>query len=378
MGTITRNIAHNLTTGLGGAGGVNFRNLVINGDMSIAQRATSVSVSDGSNEGYQTCDRWSIYLQNAGSVYTWSQDTDVPTGQGFAKSMKFDVTTADTSLASNEEVNFRQKIEGQNLQYLKYGTSSAEQITLSFWVKTNKTGVYVVKLFNRDSTRDVSGSYTVADSNWNKHTITFPADTSGSFSNDNGSALEILWYLAAGSAVTGGTLNTSWRANSDTGAASGQVNFADSTSNNFYITGIQLEAGTTASEFEHLPVDVNLGRCQRYYHQIYSQSGTQAYASTLDVANCTDYDGGQLFCMKDLPTTMRAIPSIVQTTGTDYCLAIRNGGMDSYDGFNGVGQAGYNNIAIFTSGGEGYTGSSGVSVRVRFNAGYKLAANAEL
>ena len=96
------------------------------------------------------------------------------------------------------------------------------------------------------------------------------------------------------------------------------------------------------------------------------------------MANCTDYDGGQLFCMKDLPTTMRAIPSIVQTTGTDYLLALRNGAQDSFNGFNGTGSCGYNNIAIFTSGGEGYVGATGVSARVRCNASYKLAASAEL
>jgi hypothetical protein len=127
--------------------------------------------------------------------------------------MKFDVTTADTSVGSTEEVNFRQKIEGQNLQYLKFGTANAEQLTLSFWVKTNKTGIYIVKLYNSDSGRDVSASYTVPDSNWNKYTLTFPADTTGSFTNDNGRSLDIIWWLVGGSDVQGGTLNTSWRTN---------------------------------------------------------------------------------------------------------------------------------------------------------------------
>ena len=353
----------------------NFRNIIINGDMSIAQRATSKS-SIGFE--YGTVDRFQT-VQGSLGAFTQSQSTDVPTGQGFAKSLKMDCTTADASPSSGDELYFRQQIEGQNLQYLKKGTSSAESLTVSFWVKSNKTGTYIVELFDHDNSRHINKSYTISSaSTWEKKTITYDGDTTGAFNNDNGSSLSLSFMLGAGSNSTSGTLQTSWGSYTQANRQVGQVNLADSTSNEWYITGVQLEVGSAASDFEFLPVDVNLQRCQRYYHQIYSQSGTQAFSDTLDLANCTNYDAGQLFCMKDLPTTMRAIPSIVQTTGTDYLNALRNGAQDGFNGFNGTGKAGYNNIAIFTSGGEGYSGVAGVSVRVRCNASYKLAANAEL
>ena len=315
----------------------NFRNIIINGDMSIAQRGTSVSVSDGSNEGYQTCDRWSIYLQNAGSVFTWSQDTDVPTGQGFAKSMKFDVTTADTSVGSTEEVNFRQRIEGQNLQYLKFGTSNAQQLTLSFWVKTNKTGIYIVKLYNSDSGRDVSASYTVPDSNWNKYTLTFPADTTGSFTNDNGRSLDIIWWLVAGSAVQGGTLNTSWRTNADASSATGQVNFADSTSNDFYITGVQLEAGTSASDFEFLPHDINKRRCCRYYQNSFDIGNVPGVStSNNDSVITTSWsDGNAPFT--SFSSEMRSAPSVtLRARGSTTTGQVNNGNTNRSASINDI------------------------------------------
>jgi hypothetical protein len=348
---------------------VGMKNIIINGDMSLAQRGTSVSVSDGSNEGYQTCDRYEFYLQNAGSVFTWSQDTDVPTGQGFAKSMKFDVTTADTSVGSTEEVNFRQKIEGQNLQYLKFGTANAEQLTLSFWVKTNKTGIYIVKLYNSDSGRDVSASYTVPDSNWNKYTLTFPADTTGSFTNDNGRSLDIIWWLVGGSDVQGGTLNTSWRTNADASSATGQVNFADSTSNDFLITGVQLEAGTTASDFEFLPVDVNLQRCQRYFYM-------HATTDADEIGIGGYYTSSQIFCDFQFPVSMRTTPSVYITTGTDYFRIFRNGAVDSFNsltfGAGNVNMFGlYNNTEV--SGTAGHAGF----IRPE-NASAVIGADAEL
>jgi len=360
-----------------------FRNIIINGDMSIAQRATSVTGVGNGDNSCQTVDRLSFYEEGGTSgEFTMSQENDVPTGQGFAKSTKLDCTTADASLAAAEVIALEYKFEGQMLQYLKKGTSNAESLTLSFWVKTNKTGTYVANFYDNDNDRHTSQNYTVSSSNtWEKKTITFAPDTSGALTNDNTLALAMYFILGAGTTYTSGSAATAWETftgNADNWCGGQNVNLLDNTSNEFYITGIQLEAGTTASDFEFLPVDVNLQRCQRYYHQIYSQSGTQAFSSTLDMANCTDYDGGQLFCMKDLPTTMRAIPSIVQTTGTDYLLALRNGAQDSFNGFNGTGSCGYNNIAIFTSGGEGYVGATGVSARVRCNASYKLAASAEL
>jgi hypothetical protein len=231
--------------------------------MSIAQRATSTASITGN--GYHTIDRFQTLNTSLGT-WTQSQSTTVPTGQGFAASFKMDCTTADASPAASDELIIRQRFEGQNLQYLKKGTSSAESLTLSFWVRSNKTGTYIAELFDADNTRHINKSYTISSADtWEKKTITFAGDTTGTLVNDNNVSLIVGFWLAAGSNYTSGTLQTSWGSNTAANRAVGQVNLADSTSNEWYVTGIQLEAGTSASEFEFLPADVNLRRCQRYF-----------------------------------------------------------------------------------------------------------------
>ena len=226
---------------------VNFRNLIINGDMSIAQRGTSTSSITTS--GYHSIDRIDTVIGSQGT-WTQSQSTDVPTGQGFAKSLKMDCTTADASPASGDFLIIQQGLEGQNLQLLKKGTSSAESLTLSFWVKSNKTGTYIAELWDRDNDRAYSQSYTISSASaWEKKTITYSGDTTGAFDNDNAKSLEVNFFLGAGSDRTSGTLQTAWGAKTNANRAVGQVNLADSTSNEWYITGVQLEVGTTASDF---------------------------------------------------------------------------------------------------------------------------------
>jgi hypothetical protein len=245
-----------------------YRNIIINGDMSIAQRGISATGLGNGDTGYYTVDRWQ-FGEDVGSPtyeFTMSQETDVPTGQGFAKSLKMDCTTAQGSLVGFDSCQIRTIIEGQNLQYLKKGTANALSTTLSFWVKTNKTGTYIAELFDDDNTRQISKSYTVNVANtWEKKTVTFEGDTTGAFNNDNGRSLYLVFWLVAGSSFSSGTLSTTWTSNTNANRAVGQVNLADSTSNDFYITGVQLEAGTSASDFEFLPYDVNLQRCQRYF-----------------------------------------------------------------------------------------------------------------
>ena len=257
---------------------VNFRNIIINGDMSIAQRATSTASITSS--GYHTIDRWQTSI---GSMGTWtqSQSTDVPTGQGFAKSLKMDCTTANGSPSSGNSLTLATNFEGQNLQYLKKGTSSAESTTLSFWVKSNKTGTYIAELMDNDnSNRHINKSYTISSADtWEKKTITFAGDTTGALGNDNGNSFTINFWLGGGSNYTSGTLQTSWGSLTQANRAVGQVNLADSTSNEWYITGVQLEAGTSASDFEFLPVDVNLQRCQRYLYTVTSPTGQGRFAS---------------------------------------------------------------------------------------------------
>ena len=248
------------------ADNVNFRNIIINGDMSIAQRGTSESGI--TSTGYKTIDRFKTNISSLGT-WTQTQSTDVPTGQGFSTSLKMDCTTADASPSANDKLLIQQLVEGQNLQYLKKGTANAESLTISFWVKSNKTGTYIANLYDGDNTRQISKSYTIDTSNtWEKKTLTFAGDTTGAYNNDNGVSLYLQLYLGAGSTFTSGTLATSWESANNANTAVGQVNLADSTANEWYITGVQLEAGTTASDFEFLPHDVNKRRCLRYYTQV--------------------------------------------------------------------------------------------------------------
>ena len=256
-----------------------YRNIIINGDMSIAQRGTSVSGI--TNSAYYTVDRWRTGI-STGGTWTQTQETDVPSGQGFANSTKLDCTTANASLGGGEIVYFSNRIEGQNLQYLKKGTANAESLTLSFWVKSNKTGTYICELYDTDnSTRSISKSYTIDSANtWEKKTITYAGDTTGAFDNDNARSLDVNFWLVAGTNYTSGTLQTSWNTTTVANRAVGQVNLADSTSNEWYITGVQLEAGDSATPFEHLPYDVNLRRCLRYYEELGVASFAQANDTT--------------------------------------------------------------------------------------------------
>ena len=145
---------------------INFRNIIINGDMSIAQRGTSATGIGNGDTGYHTVDRWKFFENDSPSYeFTMSQSTDVPSGYGFATSLKMDCTTANGSLSSNSVLYFQQKIEGQNLQYLKKGTSSAESLTLSFWVKATKTGTNIVELRDMDNSRSISKSYSISSTN---------------------------------------------------------------------------------------------------------------------------------------------------------------------------------------------------------------------
>ena len=244
---------------------VQSKNIIINGDMSIAQRGTSQASITSS--GYYTIDRVRTAINNGGT-WTQSQSTEVPTGQGFATSLKMDCTTADTSLASGDFLHLQFPIEAQYLQYLKYGTSSAETLTLSFWVRSNKTGTYCICLQKSDNTRyDFVAEYSISSADtWEKKTITIAPDSNikaagGAIDNNNGEGFKLKFTLLSSGRT--GTNNT-WNSSTPADCTSNQVNLADSTANEWYITGVQLEAGTTASDFEFLPFDVNLGRCKRY------------------------------------------------------------------------------------------------------------------
>jgi len=350
-----------------------FRNIIINGDMSIAQRGTSVSGITGA--GYNTIDRFRFSLSSAGT-WTQTQSTDVPSGQGFAYSLKMDCTTANASLSAGSSMMFNQRVEGQNVQYLKKGTSNAESLTLSFWVKSNKTGTYIIEIFDRDNTRQISKSYTISSADtWEKKIITFEGDTTGAFDNDNANSLDLLMWLVAGTDITSGTLNTSWNSSTNANRAVGQVNLADSTSNYINITGLQLEAGTTASDFEFLPTDVNLQRCQRYFEKSYNY---ETAIGTATAQGCVFGSGSYSATTTAYlnASTVYSVEKRATPTLTIYDFA-GNSGKTTREHF-GVGSSNNSNVIITADANPkrfGVTSSTGDN---RTHLAYQFTANAEL
>ncbi len=285
------------------------RNLIINGAMQVAQRNTSVASITSS--GYRTVDRFGHNVTTLGT-WTMSQENDAPTGSGFRKSLKMLCTTANASLSAGSLLQVRQQIEGQNLQQIKKGTAAAEQLTLSFWVKSNVTGTYIVSPYDNDNSRVVSKSYTInASGVWEYKTITFPADTTGAFDNDNNGSLFVRFMLAAGTTYTSGTLQTTWASDTAANVAPGQTNLASATNNYWQITGVQLEVGDTATPYEFKPIDEDLRQCQRYYTEFNPQPGA-------DPAILFGWGNGSSDLQQmayALPVTMRATPSMTTTPG---------------------------------------------------------------
>jgi hypothetical protein len=284
--------------------------IIINGDMHVAQRGTSVTGVTGS--GYNTCDRIRF---DVGTLGTWTviQSTDVPTGKGFANSFRVDCTTADASPAAGDFCIVSTRLEGQDVQLFKKGTSSAEKFTLSFYVKSNKTGTFIAELDDNDNSRNINQTYTISSANtWEKKVLTFDADTTGAFDNDNASSLQILWWLDGGSNFRSGSLQTAWGSTDNTKRLAGSVALGDSTDNDWSITGIQLEVGefdaNSIAPFQHESFGDNLLRCQRYLYDPLRGSGSFGTLATGACVNTT-------LCRAVLyaPAEMRTLPTIVSS-----------------------------------------------------------------
>ena len=246
------------------------RNIVINGAMMVSQRGNQSATSTA---GYYACDRF--YTSNGSdAAVAVNRSTDSPDDFGF--SYHLDCTTADTSIAAGQYFLIQYRMEGQDLQRFSKGTSSAKQFALSFYVKATKTGIYTVELEDVDNQRQISKTINVADTNWNRYVLIFPADTSGAFDNDKNNSLSINWWLLSGSTYNGGTVNTSsWASITQANRVSGSnVNAMDSTSNDFRLTGVQLEVGDQASAFEHRSFGEDFQLCQRYFQKVAYASGS--------------------------------------------------------------------------------------------------------
>jgi len=361
-GTCTANITNNLSN----------RRLTVNGDMRIAQRGTSFTGVTAS--GTFPVDR---FLFHVGSLGTWTltQSTDVPTGQGFANSIKCDVTTANASPSGTAYARIDQRFEGQDLQAFCKGTSNAKQFAVSFWVKSPKTGTHIVQLQDQDNSRNVSKAYTVNSANtWEKKELIFPADTTGAFGNDNGSSLFLCFYLAVGTGYQGGTLQTTWGTPSNNTRATGQVNVADSTDNNFYLTGVQLEVGSVATDFEHRSYGQELELCRRYYQLILDRAREGEDDSGLGGTPYSSTSG--VYCPVRFHPIMRTKPTVESSSASDG-FRTRHGDLDAFDSFSGFNTATRGGGTLLASADTGKTVGHFYWIETNNSSG-KLAVSAEL
>jgi hypothetical protein len=301
------------TGGILGAGNASImKNRIINGAMVIDQRNAGASVTlDTTNFGY-TADRWGA-IESTDGVMTAQQVTTAPTG--FNNSLKLTTTTADSSLGATQFAYVGQRIEGYNVADLGWGTANAKTVTVSFWVRSSLTGTFGGSIYNDGANRSYPFSYTisVADT-WEQKSVTIAGDTSGTWLTTNGVGLILVFALGVGSTYS----NTAgaWvgaLAFSSTSAVSvvGTLNAT------FYITGVQLEVGSSATGFEYVNYQTSLANCQRYFetNSVYLVANTTAYTPFL------------------VPYVVkRAAPSVV-ATGMPGTVSSQNLGLNCYSGF---------------------------------------------
>jgi hypothetical protein len=333
-----------------------FRNRIINGDMRIDQRNNGAAVS---GTGVFAVDRFVTDCVNA--VLQSQQISDVPSGQGFVNSLRITVTTP-SSNASNDFAAVNQKIEANNVADFMLGTASAATITVSFWVKASVTGTYVASFQNGlSSRRSYPATYTINSANtWEKKTITLVGDTSGTWETGNGQGIWIRFDLGSGSNFLG-TANTWQSANAM--RVSGAAKLSDTLNATFFITGVQLEAGSVATPFERRPYGTELALCMRYFEKSYNAdvalgAVTEAGAACFTTQRSAFY---QDFPNQRFAVVKRASPTItIYNASTGGTGTIRNP------------QAGTNINAFATSGG---TGSVSLFSEGSIDAGYGLRAH---
>jgi len=289
------------------------RNIVINGAMQVAQRGTS-STGLGATSGYYTLDRNRLTFSGTAGRLTMTQTADGPSG--FANCLKLDCTTADTSVAAGEILILGQNFEGQDLQQFKKGTSDAEKITVSFYVKGNANATYTCELYDNDNSRSIAQEFSVTAS-WTRVVLTFNNETSNALDNDNASSLSLHLWLHGGSTFAGGTFaSNTWHTTNANRLSDSQSSFFDSTDRTFFITGIQMEVGEQATPFEHRSFGEEQNLCQRYFYKWINtglDDNFNFYSPYSPAQVSAGLPNSSAICPMTFPVTMRASPTMATT-----------------------------------------------------------------
>ena len=314
--------------------------IIINGNMDIAQRATSKTGLTNGDGGYHTVDRWRWHENgSSSSVWTMTQET-LTSGNayadGFHKALKLDCTTAHSSIGTGDTLAIEHRLEKDDLSAFKKGTANALGFTFGFWVKATKTGTNVVEIQDQTNDRTISGTYTISSSDtWEFKVVSFGPDTTGNFGSGVTLGLIIRFYLYAGTEYTSGGLQSSWGAATTTKRATGQVNLADYTSNNWYITGVQLEVGefssTTIPPFQHESFADNFARCARYFFRVAQHGADGLSNQTIGTGYYKNTD--QFRVSVYLPVTPRTNPSLISGSASNAYVIDIQGSTDYVDDF---------------------------------------------
>ena len=290
-----------------------FKNKIINGDMVLDQRSSGSAVTVNNSARTYAIDRFFGYGSAADGVFTITRDTTAPTGYGF--SLKITTTTADASVSASQNYILGQSIEGNNLRDLSFGTASAKTVTLSFWVRSSLTGTFGGSLMNGSNDRSYPFTYTISTANtFEQKTITIAGDTSGTWFTGNNIGMNVWWDLGGGSSTIGTA--GAWSGSAFYGATGG-TKLIETLNATLYITGVQLEAGTSATDFEFLPIDVSLGRCLRYYYKEFVGSG-KTFGASVYATSATNAK-----VIGKFPVILRADPSALEQSGTAAHYSVR-------------------------------------------------------
>tara|TARA_R100001463_G_scaffold54640_2_gene105722 strand:+ start:825 stop:2438 length:1614 start_codon:yes stop_codon:yes gene_type:complete len=348
------------------------RNLIMNGKADVFQRflgGSQVSCNSGSN--FYCMDRWYARGESSSGVFSLIQQDISSEGIGVPHAIRVNVTTNVTP-AGGDVYKIAQRIEGKNIGHLSFGTSGAKTITLSFLVKSSVTGTHGGSLMNSAQNRSFPFTYTISSANtWEQKSITIPGDTGGTWLINTGIGLELNFDMGSGSAKRGNA-GGAWIAARAEGA-NGTVQLISTSSANWYVTKVQIEEGSTATPFEHIPLADQLSRCQRYYYQ-------HARGDNKVIGSAVGYQSNDIFLMIYPKVTMRAAPTLVQETGTNYYRAYQNGGYDMFNSWGGTWNITDNMFSLNANSSQGVSGptGNGNSMIITSNANAYLAFDADL